>query len=379
MKIGIITNNVHNNYGNRLQNFALQKTLSQYGECDSLWWSNDYNFITRRFDFVPTNSLSIKDKIKLIFNYHNFQNELFYNLPIQTVKKFQIKKFSDKLINIKQINELNNNVDSKYNFFFAGSDQIWNPNFWGDEKTYAHALFLQFAKKEKRIAYAASFGLAEIPKKYEKKLAYYISSIEHLSVREKAGAMIIKKLTGRDVPVVLDPTLLITSEQWASIEKKPEWYNGEKFILTYFLGKMPDSIVKFAQKKRIKLYNLMDINNIDLFSSRIEEFLYLVHNCEMFFTDSFHGSVFAIQFRKPFIVLKLNLSSAPDMSSRFDTLLETFDLKDRFCCSLSEIKDLDLIMHPNYSGLEDKLSKERKNSINFIENSLNYKQKIISE
>lgn len=363
MNIAILTIDDQSNYGNRLQNYAMQNVLKRFGDCQSLWWSVDYDLFTKQ-------KFSVKEKIKFLLNYKNYQKKVVYDLPLLELKKFQIKKFTEKYIDVKQIDLIDNDLENSYDFFITGSDQIWNPLFWLNKDKYAKAMFLQFCSSKKRIAYAASFGLSKLPYQYEKQFASYIDSIEHISVRENSAAKIIKNLTGRDVPVVLDPTLMISAEQWASIEMAPEWYKGEKFIFTYFLGDIPKSVLEYAKKRNIKIYNLTDKRNVDIFASRVEEFIYLIHHCELFCTDSFHGSVFAIQFKKPFIVMNRQEKGAPDMTCRIDTLLDTFNLKDRYFSFNSEEKDLEKALHPDYSNVDEIFLREREKSNNFVTTSL---------
>lgn len=363
MKTAILTIDDHSNYGNRLQNYAMQNVLKRFGDSQSLWWSVDYDLFTKQ-------NFSIKEKIKFLLNYKNYQKKVLYDLPILEFKKFQIKKFTEKYIDVKQVDLLDAELENSYDFFITGSDQIWNPLFWFDTDKYAKAMFLQFCSSKKRIAYAASFGLSKIPNKYEKQFASYIESVEQISVRETSAAKIIKKLTGRDVPVVLDPTLMISAEQWASIEMRPEWYKGEKYFFTYFLGDIPKSVLEYAKKRNIKIYNLTDKRNVDIFTSRVEEFIYLIHHCELFCTDSFHGSVFAIQFRKPFIVMNRQEKGAPDMTCRIDSLLNTFNLNDRYFLFNSDEKELEKALHPDYGNVDLILQRERENSIMFIKKAL---------
>lgn len=119
-----------------------------------------------------------------------------------------------------------------------------------------------------------------------------------VSVREHAGVKIVKELTGIDVPVLVDPTLLLTKAEWDEVTERPEWYKDEKFILLYFLGDLPDIVKKEIQnisnKYKLAIIDLMDNGNIDFYSASPGEFLYLIQNCSLICTDSFHGTVFSI-------------------------------------------------------------------------------------
>ena len=152
MKTAILTIDDQSNYGNRLQNYAMQNVLKRFGDCQSLWWSVDYDLFTKQ-------NFSVKEKIKFLLNYKNYQKKVVYDLPLLELKKFQIKKFTEKYIDVKQIELLDADLENSYDFFITGSDQIWNPLFWIDKDKYAKAMFLQFCSPKNRIAYAASFGI----------------------------------------------------------------------------------------------------------------------------------------------------------------------------------------------------------------------------
>lgn len=109
-----------------------------------------------------------------------------------------------------------------------GSDQIWNPDFWFVREALDF-YFGTFAEPQKRIAYAASIGVDQIPKELEDKYIQELSALKSISVRETQGAQIIQNLTGRSVPVVLDPTMLLTEQAWTALEKKPNYKVKKQF------------------------------------------------------------------------------------------------------------------------------------------------------
>ncbi|MDY5189529.1 MAG: polysaccharide pyruvyl transferase family protein [Succinivibrio sp.] len=364
MKIATLTLNGHYNYGNRLQIYALTSYIKRFGTSNNLWWSGNYNLFSKK-------NFSLKEKLKFISNYNNFQKQIIFNNKINAIREFKIKRFSDTKIDIKTVDINDVHIANQYDYFIVGSDQIWNPLFWCNTKEYEKAMFLKFAPKEKKIAYAASIGLESLPKHFEKIFTKNIEEIEHISVREIAGAEIIEKLTGRKVPVVIDPTLLLSTNEWTSIEQKPVWYNNEEYILTYFLGDMPESLVKFSKFNNCRIYNLMDPDDINLYVSSVEEFLYLVHHAKLFCTDSFHGCVFSIIFKIPFMVVKRKEKNCPNMMSRLDTLFQIFHLSSQYCdFSLSKF-DFEMYLHPDFSNVDSILKNERTKSLNFFKNAMN--------
>lgn len=362
IKSAILTLNGHFNYGNRLQNYALQNCLNNFGDCSTLWWNGSYELFAKK-------NFTIKEKIKILLNYHNFENKVAQFDLFNAIKQNNIKEFSDNYLKVVEAN-LTKLDDSSlmYDKYFVGSDQVWNPCGWTRNSYIDKVVFLKFCPPKKRFAYAASISCDSIPKKFEKHFLQSLEQFNKISVRERSAAELINKISGKDVPVVLDPTLLLRKEDWTKIEKKPDWYNGENYVLTYFLGKPNEAISKFAKKNNFKIYNLMDSKKINLFTSRVEEFLYLIHNCKLFCTDSFHGTVFSIIYEKPFIVFNRRDLFLNDMSSRLISLLNTFKLTKLFCDFNSVNIDFSLAFDIDYYEVNKILSVERKKSIDYLRN-----------
>lgn len=324
MKIGILTLNGFFNYGNRLQNYALQsylKSLSSNIQVDTIWYTkNNYALNKNIFNF--------KNIRRYILNRHNFRNEVNKGLVYSDIiREFNIKKFSDKYISTIYDYTIKNDLNDRYDYFIVGSDQIWNPKLVDCKNE-----FLQFADFDKRIAYSASIGITEIPDNIKSNYEKYVKRMKHISVREKAGASIISQITGKNIPVLLDPTLLLTKEQWNQIIQQPVWDDGKKYILVFFLAKLPDlvkeEIKKIAVEKNLKIIDLMDKSAINTYVSSPDEFLWCIKNASLVYTDSFHCTVFSILFNVPFVSCSRE-NKRMNMDSRIDTLLELFNLKNR--------------------------------------------------
>ena len=318
MKVAIVTiTNRNQNYGNRLQNYAIVYILKKYG------------FKVKTLNTTKQHSL-IKIVAKIIVNricgYRLSKNQLFYKRQVSfLVFNREHLHLSNELLSGK----LNS---SKYDFFLLGSDQVWNPTWFDDLKK--NAFLLTFAKREQKVCFSPSFGIEELPDEWKDWFKINLSSFKSLSVREKAGAKIIKELTGIDAPVLLDPTLMIDSAQWLKIAKKPKKVDFSKgYILTYVLGekskKMIDDIKKYSQSLDLQVYNLMDETQPFIYKSGPSEFLYLIANAKLVVTDSFHACVFSFLFSIPFVVYSRE-GKNNNMLSRMDTLLETFDLKRKY-------------------------------------------------
>lgn len=365
MKSAIITICGYNNYGNRLQSYALYCFLNSLcGESSLIWWKQEI------YDFKASAPYSLKNIIKFIFNWKNHRTILNKKYSIDAIREFSISKFNcscTNVINAFDFDALNeNNID----FFVVGSDQVWNPNFWGDRQEYENAYFLKFADKNKRIAYAASFGINQLPKEHEESFKEGLNGIPYISVREHAGAAIVKKLTGRDVPVLVDPTLLLSDEKWRNIEMRPDWYRDEKYILTYFLGDVPQVLDELAKEHNYKIYNLMDADNLNLYTSRVEEFLWLIDHAELVCTDSFHACVFSIIFNTPFVVVKRQQKGMADMTSRLDTLLGLFGYQNRLIDFVKITIKADELLHMDFSKVKDIQKREIARSTEFLKKAM---------
>lgn len=366
MKILIVTINDNNNYGNRLQNYALQKYLFstfKIKQIDTIWYDPQYMYKSKR------NIFDWRVWIKYLINWKNEREYLKKEYLKDNIRMYNIGKFTKK-ISTKLDFKIKDNLDKEYDYFITGSDQVWNPNFWSKRYNYANIRFLKFASKEKRIAYAASIAIPEIPKDKEQFFKDSLNEMKSISMREKAGADLVKNLTGREVPVVVDPTILLSKEEWQKIELKSEWYNGEKYILTYFLGNPSPVIEKIAKKNNWKIYNLMDKNNFDLYTSRVEEFIYLINHAQLVVTDSFHASVFSILMNTPFLVVNRQEKGMADMTSRIDTLMELFGYQDRYIvngkCDLSDEE----ILHMDFSNVKSIQEREIERSTAYLKKAL---------
>ena len=363
MRIGKITLNGQGNYGNKLQNYALQYVLLKYAdEVDTLWHTGE-NYLPKSWKY------GWKEAIKFFVNRHGFRNEMKGKyFPYEIVRQHNIKLFDEKYIFTKYDCKDLKMADATYDYFVVGSDQVWNPY-----SRCTDAEFLTFTDKKKRIAYAASIGISEIPTHLQEQFKKWFEGMEHISVREQAGAEIIYKLTKREVPVLVDPTVLLSKEEWLAIAKKPNWFIDEPYILTYFLGNMSleikQMIEKIAKEKGWKIINLLDLSDFDGYTIGPDEFIYLINHCSLLYTDSFHGCVFSILQQVPFVACDRVQKGWVSMSSRLDTLLKLFGLENRKGTAANRYCRDDLL-NIEYAATEQILAVERKRAEVYLKNAL---------
>jgi hypothetical protein len=372
-KVGIITLNSYFNYGNRLQNYAAQEVLKSLGLSVETIKVKNVVPVFPKEKFNPTEKF--KRLIKM--SMRTFKNKMWHKLnqaKIIEAEKDRTKKmidFSKKYIIETDYTIEENNIPShlnqSYDYFVTGSDQVWNPNFLVVSSIH----FLQFADKNKRIAFSPSFGVSEIPKEKTEQFSKWLSEMHSLSVREDTGANIIKELTGREALVLADPTLLLTKEKWLEIAKASTNRPNEKYILTYFLGEISidyqNQIKKIAKDNKMKIVNLAKVEEIKVYQTDPSEFIDFIAHASLICTDSFHGSVFSILMQRPFIVYD-RISPGLSMYDRINTLLSKFNLENR--------KSSDLDIHKNifnidYTNTQLILDKERNRTINYLKEALN--------
>ncbi len=329
-KIATVTLDGYFNYGNVLQRYALYKILSDMGHrVDSLWCNDEakiLNYLANGYPWMQK-SWCWKTYIKIGINWKGNTSKLIGGFNAwEAARCAFIKSFCDRYIPIRYDVDFTKVAD-EYDYFVTGSDQVWNPYYADLEK-----LFITFALSEKRIAYAASISCPEIPQDKQQTFIDGVNGMKEISVREQAGADLIQQLTGRRVQVVADPTMLVAAEDWRSIARKPSWLKGnEQLLVTYFLGKRPDSVIKsIARENGLQIVNMLDERVFEHYAISPEEWLWLIDHARFMYTDSFHGTVFSILFRTPFVVTeRVDAGCASKMTSRIDTLLAKFDLSDR--------------------------------------------------
>ncbi len=314
-KIGIVTIYDIDNYGNRLQNYAVQKTLNAIGD-------------------VKVETLKNK-------NITNLKTPIFeYCLRVVKVALLKFAESFKKSDRKKAFLDFNKNINFASKFFLAyrdytdydiivvGSDQVWNYTF-GCLRDFELA---NFKTNACRIAFSASFGVDEIPTELYARVKTCLDRFEAVSVRENSAKTLIESIGCKNEATVLtDPTMLLDAGEWSAVAKRPTQLKSDRYLLNYFLGDFSDSrrreIESFAKENGCEIINILDKAD-PFYQTGPAEFLYLVQNSFAVFTDSFHACVFSILFNRPFTVFDRE-DSVEKMNSRIDTLLSTFKLEGR--------------------------------------------------
>jgi len=373
MKIGILTQPLRENYGGIMQAYALQAVLRKMGH--QAWTKDNYIEDT---DIKRSWYLRIK----------NF----FYDLIVE--KRWTVtdlaaaRSFTGPFINsrIKLFISARNHahetlLQDGFDAYIVGSDQVWRPAY--NSRLYDY--FLDFTKDAnvKRIAYAASFGTDEweFTPEQTSYCASLLKKFDAVSVREKTAVRLCKEYFGVDATQVLDPTLLLTKEDYLSLIKQHSSRKCEKFSMAYVLnmnlekykimrevseelqckGKL-NTIRPVIHKRKWKFYK-------NQYHLSVERWLSQFNQASFVITDSFHGCVFAILFSKPFVAI----DNKERGSSRFHSLLDLFDLQDRLVNSYDDFlykKAKLLSTSINYDKVNSILKTKQDESVRFLKRAL---------
>lgn len=367
-KVGIITFQNSYNCGSMLESYALQNYLKKM-KIDS--------------ELIDFSSQGQKEMYGTYFKSNSLKNIVKNIIIFPHIKKIRknnemYKKFlKDNLITSKKINTKDDFKNLDYSSVIAGSDQVWNVTIPDYDKAY----FLQWVKNAKKIAYAPSFG-AKNPVKYANNLEEIkemIADFDYLSIRENNGKKWIYDMIKRDVPVLIDPTLLLNADDYEKIVSKDMNINY-KYIFLYCPSFKTD-ICKFVKKISDK-YNLpviawsaksFYVKNIGKLGFKLPEYenpssyLYLIKNAELVFTTSFHGTIFSTIYKKKFFTIKNGEMYGDD--DRVMTLINNLGLQDR----LLEYKfdnNFDYLKDVDYSNYDNELIKNKKIAENYLKESL---------
>lgn len=372
--IAIVNRTNLKNFGSVLQVYALCEAIKRLGYHSEVVWQSGN--MSKNQDIRPvkvirtllrlcSHPLLLWSTVKAIIDA---KSQVIDELKEKKFNDFVDANFVQSFYDPEEITKMA--ATDKFYKFVCGSDQIWSSTtLYPDPMMY-----LRFAPKGKRVAYAPSLGRNYIPNYNKKILKKYISDVPCLSVREDEGRRLIKELTGRDALVVADPTLLLSSRDWDSL--KIEIETPGNYVLCYFLDTPSDdvktNICKYASLSGRDIVVLGKLNNLNYPQNKIHfpvagpgEFLHLISNASMVITDSYHGMLFAINYRKKFWSVERAYSQY-DQSSRQLTVLSRLDLKERYLKKDFNFSDANI----DYVSVRTKIEDFVTESMDYLKQSL---------
>lgn len=371
----------HTNYGTSLVGYALIKELQALG----------YN--VEVINYIK--QLSFSEKVAWIVNAlrcdmggivlgrikgkNDLKKNAAYatNIRVRTeaVEAYKERKFIPLFKDYRGFKALHDG-SKNYDAVVVGSDQVWTPLSLPTK--FFNLLFVDDAVR--KVAYASSFGVSEIPSFQRKATSVYLDRFYRIGVREAKGKEIVDCLSDKKAEVVADPTMLLSPDEWMEEIKDSKVRETEPYIFCYFLGTNMEAR-EAANKLKVETgYKIVTLRHMDEYVPSDEEFgdeapydvnpndfLKYISGAEYVLTDSFHCSAFSIQFKRKFMTFyRFKSSSKGSRNSRIDSLLGTFGLQDR----LYQGDILKVMADVDYNKVHEKLKNYREKSIDFLRESL---------
>lgn len=354
IKIATITYQSADNYGAALQMFALQKKM------EALNINNHIIDYKSEYMSKPYSISAFKRKGLI-----RYMLGLAYAL-VRLPRKRAFSKFRNLLLFTPKVDRHSlHKLNSEYDGFVAGSDQVWNDDINNGDPTY----FLDFVdRSEKKLSYAASFGFNDIEGHRVGTYAQKLKDFAVLNVREESGRNLIDELLKRDAEVTVDPTLLLSKEEWCEYLPKDRRYR-EKYILLYHIT-FSSALVRYASKyAKANNFRLIAIPfplgkfvpHTPQLSAGPIEWLQLLRDAEMIVTDSFHGCALSLNFNKKFVV------KTTGAATRIENILQRFNLND---CLLANVISKGGYIEPDWANVNRVLQKDRKESLTILKKTL---------
>jgi len=376
VKVGILTFHRATNYGTALQAFATQKGLEKLGvDAQVIDYRPEYIERTLRVRKLR-DAKSAKEIASICVNAILYPG--MAKRKSDNFKRFfrQMEISGKKCYDTKEVGEF----AQKYDAVLSGSDQLFNKNITGSDMTY----FLPFEHR-KKLSFASSFGERELSLNRAQEIAPYLSQFDSLSVREKTAQKILSQMREsypqlKSATSVLDPTFLLTKDEWNSYADTTLKLPKDGYILTYYMieTELLRSITKALQQKTgLKVVNLKPSKKQVIMRSGKNlafagpaQFIECYKNASFVVTNSFHGTAFAINYGIPFFTSTLPQSMAGEVNSRLTDICKLFDLSHRWIDSERKLKDTDLTK-PFEKDAKKIVENLREHSFDYLKDALN--------
>ena len=364
MDIKVITRHAPSNYGSLLQSIATQTVLERFG------------YTCEIIDYIRDDEHGLRGTMTALIGKREWSNnplkKMAYLLLRYPEEKLAEVKFADmRERHLKLTQRCCSHEDLRLldaDVFMTGSDQVWGPTMNGH---YDEAYFLSFVEDRKKTAYAASFGRTDFTPSILEEYKSLLSSYSGIVVRENTAVDLLLRMGIRCAGQVLDPTLLLTGEEWSKFIKKEI---DKEYILVYQIHNDPvlsDYAIRFARQIRLPLYRVSPTfhqfrrGGKFVYLPDLSDFLSYIKNCAYLITDSFHGTAFALNFNCQFIEILPNNKTG----SRNQSILQLTGLQDRI---ISDFNDFDIAdKRIDYVKVNGILAKERRKSLAILESLCN--------
>ena len=416
MRIKLVTFAPHPNFGTCLQSYALNKVLRDMGHDVEFIYNGRENppktFIQRfkgvvklclpwsvvrkiqkknkvkrdNMPLEPPTILRVPDsKIRYILSKIPLYNAIYRIVKCNTLQWQKVWKFTfddgnykmKRLYCTKQYDEVVADAD----MFITGSDQIWNPYCGG----FNPMMFLEFARNKKRVAYSSSIARPDFPEEVRERAKRDLMKFQYIAVREQSSVDMLNKLLGRDdVKLVVDPTYLLSREEWEEFGNRAtiEFELPQRYIFCYFVGERYEDYDAMVRDVMAKT-GINETITVDCSGCPMHygggmlycdggpyEWVYLLSHASLICMDSFHATVFSIKFHKDFVHIlktKSDISSASQNSRMYD-MLSRYGLDYK----LYDSGSTDWLKSIEYKRVDEILEKEIADSVSFLKREISF-------
>ncbi len=372
----------HNNYGTSLQAYATIRVIRslgytpeviRYKKQRSIWEIIKIAFPVLRSGGMTQIRRMIRKKINFFLHRSYKTNTAIRTKTINAFKKVHFEPYIKTYEGYPALCK----GSSNYDVVMVGSDQVWNPI-----SLYSRFYNLLFVDEHiPTFSYASSFGVSDIPSWQLEGTAEYLNRINEISVRELRAREIVKELTGKDALVAMDPTLLLTREEWIKFGEDSKCKIDEPYIFCYILGKRPEIREEITLLKAKTGMKVVYLRHVDDFVKIDEEmgdyapydispvdFVSLLSNAKYVCTDSFHGTLFSIIFERQFVTFyRVDPRNSKSTHSRINSIFAITGLQSR----IADRNITDKIRIPiDYSQVNQRIGALRAKSLEFLNRAL---------
>lgn len=379
--LGVCLKYTQHNYGSKLQALATVKMFEKLGV--------DYEIIRYNKKTLSFYLKSIPRLFNIVFlndRYDEIQRKIEFKRHPEVKKMIDIRNaaFDSFDVNFEghlsevypSYENLCEECGKRYDRVITCSDQLWSPSALGSG--FYNLMFVP--QDTLKISWASSFGVSNIPKSQLKQTKEYLNRIEYISMRENRGAEIVRELTGREVPVLMDPVFVFDKADWEKMVPRSQVYD-EPYIFCYFLGDNPEHrklAVQAAAKLNLKIVTIRHLDRFIAADENFgdfapydvgpEKFLNILRHAEYVFTDSFHGTAFSVLEEKEFVVFNRYLDkSSNSKNSRIESVCRNLGLQDRRCTA-DNLDIAKILSNPiDYGRVKPLVEKYRESTLDYLQ------------
>lgn len=378
-KVGLITIHHICNFGSVFQAYALQQSVKSLGFiCEIINYKYPNEYHEKKYKEINpyargNGKLSFSQRFRMsMFNRLSFSKK-YGNKKEKNYEMFILNHLetSKEYITIGSLNSCSNN----YDIFLTGSDQVWNPRYMHEDVSY----LLSFTNSKNKVAFSASFGTTNIPKRYKELYKPLLAKYKHISTREQSGIKLVSDICSKQAQCTCDPTLLLNGHQWRKLISKSSLVKGKYilcYILTYTADPYPYASKLIEYVRRQFGYKVVCIGDPSKYwmNPRFKNFndcgpldlLNLFANASFIISSSFHGAAFSVNLKKDFYsILPPNIND-----ERQESFLKIVGAEDRIIRVGDPMPNTEDLKVKDWDTITQKLECYRKESMNYLENAL---------